>query len=158
MNLLGEDYTSLPNEDDVVNAFYWEYDIKNKDFFLSSSPTWKKVSSPAYKVTVGKHSTYIPTDYHVMIGDITGELDWTTVDEMIAREFEVFCFTTNLQEWQILPIEVSDYVSEYTYRVPNNTSPIPITVGDRAILVSERDLYHRTKEFIFNDIIGESHG
>lgn len=156
MNLIGEDYKALPNDERIIKKHFWMFYIKEKDFYLKRMRAWHHIETDAYRLKIGKNTVDIPTNYYVMIGSVYGDLDWIKVDELIARDFEVFLMSNDLEmgTWMIEDVSVVSYV-ETEIMYPKAKNPIPIMVGDNySMLVSPIDLYNKMSGYSFVDIIG----
>lgn len=156
MKLLGEDYQALENDQSIVKKYFWMYDIKQRDFFLQRKRNWQQIQSEAYRLVINKSYVDIPVNYYILIGSVYGDLDWIKVDELMGRDFEAFVMSNTLETgtWQIESIQIASYI-ETMFMYPKTKNPMPVVVGNNhCILISPIDLYNKTSNFIFNDIIG----
>lgn len=155
MNLINENYDPIPNSDDAINHHFWEYDVKDKDFYLKYKPSWQSIRTMGFEIMVDKGSTFIPSNFFVMIADVTGGLDWIKVDEIVTRPFEALVLTSDFQQdtWQILPINVVN-VETMEFAFPYSKNAIPIDIGyNKAIMTSQIDLYSKMSSYGFTDIV-----
>jgi len=156
MQLIGEDYTALPNSDEATECHHWEYNIKERDFFLCETSSWHRITGTAYHIGIGKDTLIVPANYHVMIADVYGDLDWIKVDEIVGRTFDAFLMTNTLEEnaWQIETMEVIDCVEDFIMVYPQTKNPVPVSVGTRfSILVSPADLYNKMSDYCHVDVV-----
>lgn len=155
--LIDENYQCLPNYEKNIESYFWVFDVDEKDYFLTKKSSWYSFSTNVYNVLIDRYEIMLPEGFYILIGDIDGRLDWILVDEIISRPFEAFIIpgTLDTNTWQILPLEIVGYEENYHYYYPYMKNPItPIYVGmNKAILVSNRNMYPKTKDFDFPDYI-----
>lgn len=162
MKLIDENYEAFSCmgdcTDELLNKNFWEYSVKEQDFFLKSQPIWTGANLPAYRVRIGKNTTILPESYYVTIGDYDGGIDFIKMEEVVGREFEVIVFnkTLDADSWILEPLTIEGYEDNIQVNIPykNTKNPLPVALGNRyAILVSNVDLYSKMGSFSFADII-----
>lgn len=156
MNLLDENHNSIPNSDEAIDYYFWEYDVKEKDFFLKYKPTWQNIKTMGFGIAVDHGTTFIPSNFYVLIASVDGGLDWIKIDETVNRPFEALVLTTDFQKetWQILPINIIDIEPTYNFVFPYTRNAIPIDMGHgKSIMVSQIDLYSKMSQYSFTDIV-----
>lgn len=139
-----------------VNRYYYEYDPKKNDIFLiKAGPMWYKTPKIRwYTLTIGNKNVSLPEHFYVMVGDIlTSEVDWVRVDETFHRELSTYVYNSDLtpSTWvqeEMTCIHIDSDLHEA--QLPFTKNVLPVMLGDnKAILVSEKDMYTHTKHHPF---------
>lgn len=155
MNLIDETYHPIPNTEDAIDYNYFEFDVKENDFFLKYKPSWQHIKTTGYTVYIDGGETIIPSSFYIMIADIEGSIDYIKIDEIISRPFEAFTVRNDFEKdmWQILPIKITN-VDIVDFYFPNTRNLVPIDIQtNRAIMVSQIDMYNKTTGLTFTDIV-----
>ena len=151
MILLNEKYEQI--KDIKESQLFWIYDvdetdIKERDFYLKSVTLWQNVISDAYELTIGDGKTWIPFNYHILIGDYDSGLDCLTPDEILGRSFQAVSFSNELDETTsgLTDMKVTGYKKDMVFSVPYIKAVYPISIGgNKVILVSPKDFYNKIK-------------
>lgn len=153
INFLSADMSPVDaTKEDCINGMLFEFKTKEEDYMLRYFINWDIVSARIFHMKIGNNIFSIPSSFHVMIGDLYGEVDWMMVDEMINREVECVTFDSELESWSIDPPELID-VSEEKIYWPMTQNIIPCESDSRIILMSKKDQYHMTKNFLIDSFL-----
>lgn len=152
MKLINQHYQALDSSDDFL---FFEYNIKEEDMFLVKKIFWYD-SEPVlwYTLMVGRRSIELPGHMYVMVADIASEsVDWVRVDELMGRDFSTYTYKSELtpEKWSMEEMKVVMVdPEERSCRLPFSSNILPVMLGkDRAILISEKDCYKKTKNIAF---------
>lgn len=157
--LINENYEPLYNTEDNIEEYFWLYDFQQQDYFLTKRSSWYSQKTNVFKLLIdNRHIVKIPETFYILIAEVEqSRIDWIQVDEIISREFEVFTIpaTLDTNTWQILSFHIIGHEEDYHYYYPYIKNPVtPIHIGNnKAILVSNKNLYYKMKKFSFTEII-----
>ena len=155
MELINENFEPIPNNEDAVDNYYFEYNVKEKDFFLKYSPSWQKLTTTGFELYIDGGETIVPSGTFILIASLEGDLDLIKVDEIVSRPFEALVITNDFEHdtWQIMPITVTN-VKLMDFYMPFSKNALPIDIKtNRAILTSQIDLYTKMSNYSFTDIV-----
>lgn len=162
MILLNEEYKGIKNiTDGNTSQLFWVYDtdetdVKERDFYLNNVTLWQNVISDAYQLSIGDGTTWLPFNYHILIGDYDSGLDCLTPDEILGRHFQAISFSNELDEStsSLLDIKVCGYEKDKVFAVPYTKAVYPILISnDKVILVSPKDFYNKIKNTSIGSLI-----
>lgn len=135
-----------------TNNHIFEYSLDRQDYFLNYRMIWREVDADFYEMVIGNQTFFLPSGFYVMIGDVFGELDWIMIDEMIGRDLECVILSPGLETWSLHTPKLKN-VSEKRMFWPKTTNIIPVRSGDRVLMISDKDFYHKTKDLIINSLV-----
>jgi len=156
MHFLNEEYKPIQDIVAADEKLFWIYDVDKKDFFLRKYHTWYNLRSETYLLEVRGGVFRIPANFFIVIGDYDGGLDTIPPHEIVGRDFDVMTFSTNLTEesWSLDRVRVVGYEEESEFQIPFTKHPLPIVIdSNKAILVSQHDIFNKIKRLDFADII-----
>lgn len=152
MKLINRNNMPLDSTEDFL---FFEYDIKERDVFLVNKIFWYD-SEPVhwYTILIGRRAIELPGHMYIMVGDISSEsVDWVRVDELMGREFSTYTYPSDLspEKWDVQELKVVKIdPEEKPCRLPFSKNILPVMLGsDRAIFISEKDCYKKTKDIPF---------
>lgn len=138
------------------STMYWAWILDKRDFFLRPIDVWQRIVSEAYQLQIGKHTVWIPSNWYLLIGDFDSGLDTIKIDEICYRDFDAFVMHTKFLSGSgvLEPIKILNYDHEKEFIVPFTDTPLPIAISkEKAIIVSNKDLYFKINDMTPHDII-----
>lgn len=159
--LVDEKYNKLDvNDENSQGKHFFEFNIKEGDFFLTQKPFWFKWENVnLYRFLIGeKTPVVIPEGMYIMIGedDSSGSVDFVLAEEIINRTMNTVSFKHdfNPEDFRIESIQLMDVIEDQDLFLPNSKNLIPVFCGDkRVIMTSFKDCYHKMKHFSVDSII-----
>lgn len=158
MQLINEYYkgVDITNEENFP-CYYFEYNVKEADFFLKLSNYWFKEDEPQYwyNLDIGGHKVTLPENSYIMLADVYGiYVDWVKVGELHGRELCTALYFSSLyaDQWSIEEIRI-DSVDEdkRPVNLPKTKNLMPVKVGrNRMVFISHNDCYVKTKKMNFS--------
>lgn len=159
MHLIDENFQPIlrPKQDKTYpDCLYWEYNPNKKKFVLTRQDQWTMIHSDAYTISIGKYTLDLPVNHYLTIGDFDGGIDFIRIDEVIGRDFQVFVFTTELEDdiWMLQDLKVKQLKKDIRVAYPQTKRPVAVHLGDnKAVLVSNIDQYSKMGDLSFGDIV-----
>lgn len=139
-------------DEDSINCMIFEFKPKEEDYLLRQFVTWDVIKAKIFKMKIGNSVFSIPSSFYIMIGDSYGELDWMMVDEMINREVDCVSLDGKMETWDLHQPELVD-VREEVVHWPMTQNIIPCESNRNVILLSRKDQFHMTKNFLIDSFL-----
>lgn len=136
-----------------INHQFFELKLSEMDYFLNFRINWDVISTPLFEMAIGGSLFYIPSDFHVMIADVYGNVDWIPVNEMIDREVEVAVFDPSFETWRLDHPRLTNKVTDKEFHWPMTKNVVPILSSNNVILLSQKDHYHKTKHYLIDSFL-----
>lgn len=148
MNFLGSDDKPISAyTEDLMAERIFTFSVQQEDYFLNFFMNFEKITTEIYVFSLGKYSFHIPSGVFVYAGDAGGSIDWILSDELVGRRnVDIFVMPVTFQAWQLeTPALTNTFTTDYFYPSTKDAVPIVSECGNRTILISSTDLYHKWK-------------
>lgn len=138
--------------DECLGSWILEYSHEKNDYFLNYRMLWNEIDSEIHVYKIGNSIIEIPSDFHIMIGDIYGELDWISSDELINRSVDVVILDREQKNWTLKKASFVA-VKQGTVYWPKTKNIIPMNIDEKILIMSDKDVYNRTKLMNIVDLL-----
>lgn len=126
----------------------FEFDPGARDYVYKRFLLWDKITSDVFtlKTNITNTTIYVPSGFYVFVGSDEGASDWIMVDELIGRDIEVFCISSDFNDFVLETVSLTSVV-ETTFYYPMTKNPIPVTdlYNKKVFLCCSSDPYLRLK-------------
>lgn len=137
---------------DCLSSWVMEFSHEKNDYFLNYRMMWNEVVGDIFTFNIGGELVDLPAGFHVMIGDVYGEVDWISSDEMVNRNVDIVIITKTLDNWSLKPAK---FVSVKSGSVlwPKTKNIIPMISTKNVLIVSDKDIYTKTLDLNITDLL-----
>lgn len=130
----------------------FEFSLDKEDYFLNVRLVWRELSGKFYTFKLGNREFKIPSGFYVLIGDYGGHLDWICVDELIDLPVEIVVLSASFKEWRVEEPQLVNVEEDIAFW-PSTDNVVPMEVNNRAIILSDKDRYQKTKSFYVDSFL-----
>lgn len=139
-------------DDGCLSSWITEFSHEKNDYFLNYRMMWNEMSGDIYRYEIGNLVVDIPSDMYIMIGDVYGNLDWVTSEEMINRSVDLVVINKDFKQWSLKQPKFVEVMSMELYW-PRTKNIIPVVTGDSVLIFSEKDIYTKTQDMNITDLL-----
>lgn len=136
----------------AISQKFFVFDLEQEDYLLRWSLCWDILSTTFFTIEVCGKYFKIPSGTYLLCGCEGGSQDWIVIDEIIGRPIDIFIMNKHFKGWTLAPMKIVDVEESSCYIPMGVKTPMPVmdSTGQKVIVVSQYDHYHKLKDKEFD--------